>query len=112
MFQPLDVYTPRPLPYTVEQAVDVLYEDISFRDKVVIARLSETELEASVFGDVAKTLRKEFKLYSGNTKLLSSCCGYIGGKYRPQEEPAMVLIKELWQKAKKSHRLRLVSVGN
>lgn len=108
MFQPLNEPMQHPLPYTVEQAVETLYEDISFRDRVLIANLSEIELESSLYRAVAKTLRKEFKLYSGNTKLLDSCCRYIGWKYQDQDEPAMILIKELWEKVKKNHVLRLV----
>lgn len=112
MFQPLDGTIPRPLPYSVEQVVTVLYEDISLRDRVVIANLSENELDPSLYSAMAKTIREEFKLYSGNTELLNSCCRYIGKKYRNHEDPVMVIIKELWQKAQKTHRLQLVEVKN
>lgn len=108
MFQPLDEFTQRPLPYTVEQVVERLFEDISLKDKVKIANLSETELESSFYRAMAKPLRREFKLYNGNTKLLNSCCSYIGRKYQDQEEPTLILIKELWEKAKSTHTLRLV----
>ncbi len=99
---------PRPLPYSVEQVVTVLYEDISLRDKVVIANLAESELDPSLYTVMAKTIREEFKLYSGNTELLSSCCKYIGRKYANHEDPVMVIIKELWKKARETHRLHLV----
>lgn len=108
MFQPLDKPMPRPRPYTVEQVVDALYEDISLRDKVVIANFSESELDSSLYTPMAKTIRKEFALYSGNTALLNSCCKYIGGKYENHEDPVMVIIKELWEKAKEKHLLHLV----
>ena len=108
MFQPLDEPMPRPLPFTVEQVVEVLYEDISLRDKVVIANFSESELDSSLYTAMAKTIRKEFGLYSGNTELLNSCCRYIGRKYENHEDPVMVIIKELWKKTKKTHTLHLV----
>lgn len=108
MFQPLEEPQPRPLPDTVEQVVERLFEDTTLRDKVRIANLSPDELESSFYKAMAKPLRKEFKLYSGNTKLLDSCCSYIGRKYPEQDEPTLVLIKELWEKAKNTYTLRLV----
>ena len=107
MFQPLDTPMPRQLPYTVEQVVDVLYDDLSLRHKVIIANLSESELEMSCLA-LAKTIRKEFALYSGNKELLDSCCRYLGKNYDYHEDPAMVIIKELWRKAKRSHLLHVV----
>ncbi len=108
MFQPLDEPMRGSRLYTVEQVVEALYDDISLRDKVVIANFSESDLDASLYTAMAKTIRKEFGLYSGNTALLKSCCKYIGGKYENHEDPVMVIIKELWQKAKRKHLLHLV----
>ena len=110
MFQPLDSPMPRQLPYTVEQAVKLLYDDLTFRDKVVVANLSESDLDSSVYVAVAKTIRKEFGIYNGNTDLLDSCCRYIGKKYESHEDPVMVIIKELWKKAQRTHLLHLVDV--
>ena len=111
MFQPLESPMPRQLPYTVEQVVELLYDDLSFRDKVVIANLSEVDLDLSLYGAIAKTIRKEFGIYSGNTELLDSCCRYICRKYQSHEDPAMVIIKELWKKARKTHLLHLVDTS-
>lgn len=108
MFQPIDEQMPSPLPYTVEQVVEVLYADLQFRDKVIMANLSEDDLDSSIYTAMAKTIRKEFGLYNGNTDLLNSCCSYIGREYEDHEGPVMVIVKELWKKAKTSHRLHLV----
>lgn len=108
MFQPLDTPMPRQLPNTVGQVVEMLYDDLSLRDKVVIANLSESDLDVSLYVAMAKTIRKEFVIYNGNTELLNSCCNYIGRKYESHEDPVMVIIKELWQKAKETHLLHLV----
>lgn len=108
MFQPLDTPMPRQRPYTVEQVVEMLYDDLSLRDKVVISNLSESDLDLSLYPAMAKTIRTEFGIYNGNTELLNSCCAYIGRKYESHEAPVMVIIKELWQKARKTHRLYLV----
>lgn len=111
MFQPLDTPMPRQLPYTVEQVVEVLYDDLSLRGKVMIANISENDLDLSLYAAMAKTIRKEFRIYNGNTELLNSCCRYIGRRYGSHEDPEMVIIKELWKKAKKTHLLHLVDTS-
>ena len=108
MFQPLESPMPRRVPYTVEQVVELLYDDLSLRDRVVMANLSENDLDSVVYATIAKPMRKEFGIYTGNTELLDSCCRYIGRKYKSYEDPVMVIIKELWKKAQKNHLLHLV----
>ena len=108
MFQPLDSATIAPTPQTVEAVVDLLYEDLSLRDRMVMAQLSEYELDTSVYLALAKMVRKEFGLYSGNDQLIESCRDYMGSSYDSFEDPAMIIIKELWKKIKHTHHLRLV----
>lgn len=108
MFQPLESPMPRQLPHTVDQVVELLCDDLSLRDKVVMANLSEGDLDSLLYATIAKQIRKEFGIYNGNTKLLDSCCRYIGRKYKSYEDPVMVIIKELWKKVQKNHLLHLV----
>jgi hypothetical protein len=108
MFQPLNDFNPLSLPTTVDQVVELLSQDMSLRDKVIMAQLSEKELDSAVYLEMAKTIRKEFGLYSNNTDLLNSCCSYLGREYDTYEDPAMVIMKELWKKIKKTHNLHLV----
>ncbi len=108
MFQPLDSQRPATLPRTVEEVVGLLYEDLMLRDRVVMSNLSETELASSVYLALAKSIRKEFGLYNGNEHLIASCRSYLGREYDSYEDPAMVIIKELWKKIRRSHHLRLV----
>lgn len=108
MFQPISNYTMLCQPTTVDGVVGLLFEDISLRDRVVMASLSEQEFDSSVYLSMAKVIRKEFGLYSGNEDLLKSCFSYLGKEYDSFEDPAMVIIKELWKKVKKGHSLRLV----
>jgi hypothetical protein len=110
MFQPLNEFNLLTLPSTVDQVVDLLWHDMSLRDKVIMAQLSENELDSAVYLAMAKTIRKEFGLYSDNTDLLSSCCSYLGREYDTYEDPAMVIMKELWKKVKKTHNLHLVKI--
>jgi hypothetical protein len=108
MFQPLDTMSPSLLPESVEEVVDMLYRDLSVRDRMVMAGLSEAELDSAVYLAMAKIIRKEFGLYERNQALINSCRDYLGSRYDPYEDPAMVIIKELWRKLKKSCHLRLV----
>jgi len=108
MFQPINDQTLLSQPTTVNGVVELLFEDISLRDRVVMASLSEQEFDASVYLFMAKTIRKEFGLYNGNDELLKSCFSYLGSEYDSFEDPAMVIIKELWKKVKMGHSLRLV----
>lgn len=108
MFQPLSNQTMLSQPTSVDGVVELLFEDISLRDRVVMASLSEQEFDTSVYLSMAKIIRKEFGLYNGNKELLKSCYSYLGSEYDSFEDPAMVIIKELWKKVKKGHSLRLV----
>lgn len=108
MFQPLNEFQPLTYPGTVDEVVKLLYDDISLRDKVIMAQLTEYELDSSVYLALAKAIRKEFGLYNDNTDLLRSCSSYQGREYDAYEDPAMVIIKELWKKVKKTHNLHLV----
>ena len=108
MFQPLDTPRPRSLPRSVEEVVDLLYEDLELRDRVVMSQLSEKELDTSVYLVLAKSLRKEFGLCEDNEPLIASCRSYLGRDYDSYEDPAMVIIKELWKRVCQSHHLRLV----
>lgn len=108
MFQPLNDFNRLALPGTVDEVVELLYNDLSLRDKVVMAHLSENELDSAVYLAMAKTVRREFGLHNGNTELLKSCRSYLGTRYDPYEDPAMVILKELWKKIKQTHNIRLI----
>lgn len=108
MFQPLSDFNQLSLPGTVGEVVELLYNDLPLREKVVMAHLSEDQLDSAVYLAMAKTIRKEFGLYHGNAELLRSCRGYLGREYDSYEDPAMVILKELWKKVKRTHNIRLI----
>lgn len=108
MFQPLDTDQLLQLPRSVEEVVTILYEDLPVNDRLIMAKLSEKELDSSVYLALAKSIRKEFGLCSGNDHLINSCRPYFGRDYDSFEDPAMVIIKELWQKIRTKYHLRLV----
>ena len=108
MFQPMSDFNTLTLPSTVDEVVTLLYSDLSLRDKVIMAHLSENKLDSSVYLAMAKTIRREFGLYNGNGELLKNCCSYLGREYDTYEDPAMVIMKELWKKVKRTHNLHLI----
>jgi hypothetical protein len=108
MFQPIDSYQPKILPRTVSEVVDLLYKDLLLRDSIIMSKLTEEELNSSVYLALAKSIRKEFGLYTGNEHLINSCRSYMGREYDEYEDPSMVIIKELWKKVRQNHFLRLV----
>lgn len=108
MFQPLDTLQPKQLPRTVEEVVNVLLNDLPLRDRVVLSSLNEEQLDTSVYLALAKSIREEFGLYNGNASLIASCQSYLGSEYDSYEDPAMVIIKELWRKIKGNHQLRVI----
>jgi len=107
MFQPIGGVKPS-RPATVEDVVDLLYNDLSLKDKTTMAGLSEAEISSQVYLAMAKIIRKEFGLYDGNTVLLRSCCSFLGSKYDRYEDPAMVIVKELWDRVRKQHQIRRI----
>lgn len=108
MFQPLDKAGSAAAAETVEEVVDLLYKDLTLRDRVVMSQLTEQELDSGVYLVLAKIIRKEFGLYNQNLTLINSCRTYLGTTYDSYEDPAMVIITELWKKVRRVHHLRRV----
>lgn len=108
MFQPVWEAVIPDRPSSVSEVVELLYNDLSLRDRVVMAQLSEDQLDSSIYLAIAKIIRKEFGLYEDNTALMKDCSAYLGKKYDKYEDHAMVIVKELWQRLRTSHSLHLV----
>ena len=65
-------------------------------------------MDSNVYLVMAKIIRKEFRLYNQNATLINSCRNCLGTDYDSYEDPAMVIVKELWKKVCRVHHLRLV----
>ena len=108
MFQPIDKeLAPLEPPHSMGEVVELILNDLSLRDKVVMANLSQSELRA-VYPELAQAIQNEFGLPGRNRQLtasirrLSRQNGHIG------EEPAMTILREIWKRVKKTHMLRVV----
>ncbi|MFP4390323.1 MAG: hypothetical protein ACLFRG_18185 [Desulfococcaceae bacterium] len=110
MFQPLDWKEPSlsNAPRNVEEVVDLLLSDLTLRDRVMMAEMKESNLP-QVYQALSAVLKREFGLVTENTSLLRSCIrkarSYDNGL---MEDPAMVIIRNLWLRLRRSHALRVV----
>jgi len=98
--------SPEP-PRTVEQAVERLITELSLKDKTTIANMAEAEL-STLHLNLGEYIRKVFGLWSGNQDLIKSCCRIAGSVNVHQDEASSIIIRELWQQLRETHRLRVV----
>jgi len=94
-------------PRTVEQAVERITTDLSLKDKTTIANMAEAEL-STLHLNLGEYIRNEFGLWSGNQALIKSCCRIAGSINVHQDEASSIIIRELWQQLRETHRLRVV----
>jgi hypothetical protein len=94
-------------PKTVEEAIDRLATELSLKDKTAIANMTEDELD-TLNGNLGVYIWNEFGFWSGNQSLLDSCHNYAKGQLLTQDRGLTVIIRELWKRLIKTHRLRVV----
>jgi hypothetical protein len=94
------------LPKTVDEAVNILINELSLKDKNTIANMDETDLVDLHFS-LGIGIRNKF-LYPRNEKLLEFCRQAAMDKYMHRDQASTVIIKKLWEKLKESHKLRVV----
>lgn len=97
----------RPLPETVDQAVERLSSQLSLKDKSKIARMGDSHLE-TLDRTLGPYITDHFALQDGNEALISSCGFVLGKKSIKQAEAISLIIKRLWEKLQSSHGLRVV----
>jgi hypothetical protein len=73
-------------PKTVDQAVERLISELSFKDKSTIANMVEVEL-SGLHNTTGEYIRNEFGLWSGNKDLMTSCCFYPNDQKRSPAAP-------------------------
>ncbi len=95
------------LPKTVEEAVGFLVEALPLKDRVTIARMDPGEIHVLNSG-LGHTIRKAFRLDSGNRPLAADCAKIAGRAVRDPAETSEVILRELALALAKTHRLRAV----
>ena len=94
-------------PKTVDEAVNILFENISLKHKAGLAKLPEDDL-ANLRLSLGIYIRDVFRLDAGNRELLESCREISGDKYLHHSQAPEVIINELWKRLQKTHKLRVV----
>lgn len=94
------------LPKTIDEAVDRLMADLSFKDKTKIANMSESDL-IKFHMAYGATIRNEFRLW-GNDALLTFCKTYAGVNDISPEQASYIIVKELWERLQSANVLRII----
>lgn len=93
-------------PKDIDEVVDKLISELSFKDKSKIANMSDVDL-VKLNMSWGKYIRNEFRI-GGNNPLLEACKSYAGVKNISPEQASFIIIKELWEKLQTSHVLKIV----
>ena len=93
-------------PKTVDEAVNILTRKLSLKDKSAIAKMSEDDLTNLQFS-FGLYIRNRL-LYPRNDRLLESCRQIAMDKYLHWDQASGVIIKELWERLKRTHKLKVV----
>jgi hypothetical protein len=104
--KPQQTKPPEP-PKTVQEAVDRLSNELSLKDKTVVANMAEIELSV-LHTTLGEYIRNEFGIWSGNKHLITSCCFIAKRDTIHEDEASSIIIRELWKRLKESHKLRVV----
>ena len=98
----MDLFTEK-FPKTVDQAVDRLINELSFRDKTIIANMNDQQL-VTFHNSYGIFLRTEFRL-PGNDPLMASCCKLSDLNKVSSKQASYIILKELQRKLKKTNVL-------
>ncbi len=98
---------PYSAPATAEEAVKRLISEMSLKTKTTIANMSAAELE-TLNESLGRYIVDKFGLLSNNRDLLQSCRFISAAPHLDEHGVAAFIIKELWQKLRNTHKLRVV----
>jgi hypothetical protein len=98
---------PPAAPRTVDEAVEALLSDMPLKDKTTVANMSHDELP-NLHLTLGGYILNNFGLLSGNWELMKSCRTKSRQPLQHEEDAVGVIIDGLWEKLRKTHRLRIV----
>ena len=98
---------PMSCPKTVDEAVDRFTSELPLKDKTTIANMTAEEVE-SLNDTLGRYVRNSFGLWTGNKELVMSCRLESKNDVYNENAASMVIIKRLWKKLRKTHKLRIV----
>jgi hypothetical protein len=94
-------------PASVTEAVDTLISMMTKKEMFTISRFSENDI-SHPSKDLIQFVIKRFGLDDGNEPLMQSCMFVGNSDGLSPEGAAAVIVRELWLKLHKTHRLRRV----
>jgi hypothetical protein len=103
-FQPESL--PNNQPGTVAMAVDQLIANMSLKDKATVANMTEREV-LLLDSTLGRYISEKLDRWVTDRAFMASYVHLTGKAFVRTEAPA-VIIRELWQKLKVTHRLRIV----
>lgn len=102
-----DIKSPRPLPTTMDEAVDRLISEMPLKDKINVAKMSEMEL-GNLYLTLGRYILNTYGVMSGNFDLVESCRSATDQIFQHDEDAVPIIIKSLWERLRTTHRLRRV----
>ena len=98
---------PPVLPKTIHEAVDRLISELPLKDKVVIANMTYDEL-IDLNSNLGAYIRNAFRLWSANLELIESCRFAVKDKTINVDGASFAIIDNLWEKLRKTHKLKVI----
>ncbi|MDA3895775.1 MAG: putative molybdenum carrier protein [Desulfobacteraceae bacterium] len=102
-----DLSTIQELPETVAQVVMQLIAELPLKDKTRLAAMSETDLNF-LHPSLGVYIKTNYGILNGNDKLMASCRQNSDNPGLDEDGAALIIIKNLWESLKKTHRIRRV----
>ncbi len=96
----------KPIPLTVDDAVQYLMGELPLKDKVSIANMDAEEV-GGLHLTLGKFIRNRFGLWEGNPHLLIDCAEDAGQDIQYADQASVVILARLSLELQKMHKLRL-----
>jgi hypothetical protein len=97
----------RKLPETLEQAVKQLIDELPLKDKTRLAAMSETDLNY-LHPSLGAYIKTNYLVLNEKDKLMASCRQNSEDPGLDEDGVALIIIKNLWESLRKTHRLRRI----
>lgn len=102
-----DEERPIDMPKTVDEAVQDIIEDMNLRNKAALAGLTEDQLIPLQLS-LGMYIKGKLKIWSVNEELKYSCIKACREEGLGESNPSAVIIKRIWERLKRTHKLRVV----
>ena len=98
---------PSDMPQTVDEAAIDIINGMALRDSSMLANLSEEDLDTLKL-TLGLYVKQQMEVWSINEPLKESCTKACKEEGLDVSNPSAVIIKRMWERLKKSHKLRIV----